>query len=208
MLLAEQTGARVHFCRISSAGSVNLIAGARQRGLPVTADVAIANLFLSEIDLDGFNSQFHMQPPLRTDSDRDALRQALANGVIDAICSDHQPHDEDAKSAPFSQTEPGASTIDVFLSLVLQLANHEGLDLPAVLQCVTAGPARIIGSATGSLAQGMPADLCIVDPAVIWTVTTQDLHSAGKNCPFLGWELTGRVVATLLGGRIVYRKEQ
>ncbi|MDX1409751.1 MAG: amidohydrolase family protein, partial [Saprospiraceae bacterium] len=137
LLLVEQTGARVHFCRISSAGSVNLIAAARQRGLAVTADVAIANLYLTEIDLDGFNSQFHMRPPLRTDSDRAALRQALANGVIDAICSDHQPHDEDAKSAPFSQTEPGASTIDVFLSLALQLATSEGLDLPVLLQAIT-----------------------------------------------------------------------
>lgn len=207
LLLVEQTGAHVHFCRLSCARSIQLIAEARERGLPVSADVAISHLFLSEIDVTGFNTLCHMYPPLRTTSDRDALRSALKNGVIDAICSDHQPHDDDAKSAPFSMTESGASTLDVFLPLALQLVEENVLGLPELIRTLTINPATIAGIDAGGLHNGARADVCIVDTAAEWTVTTESLQSAGKNCPFLGWEMRGRVIHTLVNGETVFARE-
>ena len=207
LLLVEQTNARVHFCRLSSARSVQLIAEARERGLPVSADVAISQLFLTEDDVAGFNSLCHLNPPLRTTSDRDALRSALKNGVIDAICSDHQPHNEDAKSAPFSMTEAGASTLDVFLSLALQLVAENVLDLTKLVQVLTINPATIAGINGGSLHNGAPADVCIVDSETQWTISPGTLHSAGKNCPFLGRETSGQVTHTFLNGELVFVRD-
>ncbi len=204
LLLAEQTGARVHFCRLSSARSVELIADARKRKLPISADVAITHLFLSEIDLAGFNSMCHLRPPLRTTEDRSALRAGIAEGIIDAVCSDHQPHNDDAKSAPFGQTEPGASTLDVLLSLVLQLVRDGSLNIKTALAALTLQPARILHIDAGTLAIGTAADICIIDPEQHWTVTPETLNSAGKNCPFMGWEMTGRVTHTLLDGKLIY----
>lgn len=204
LLLIEQTGARVHFCRISSARSINLLSQAKAQGLPVTADVGITNLYLTEIDLDGFNSLCHLRPPLRTTTDRDELRKAVASGIIDAVCSDHQPHDEDAKSAPFSLTEPGASTIDVLLPLVLQLVSDKVIDLHTAIAALTIKPASIAGINAGSLAVDAPADICIINPDTAWTVEKSTLQSAGKNNPFIGWEMTGKVTHTLLDGEIIY----
>lgn len=204
LLLIEQSGTRVHFCRISSAHSLELIARAKQQGLPVSADTGITHLYLTEVDLEGFNSLCHVRPPLRTDRDRDALRKALANGVLDAICSDHQPHNDDAKAAPFGLTQPGASILDVFLSLALQLVNHKVLDLSAAIAAVTINPARIAGIDAGHLGTGAAADICIIDPSMEWVVKKESLISAGKNCPFTGWEMTGKVTHTLLDGNLVF----
>lgn len=207
LLLIEQSGARVHFCRLSSARSIELIAEARERGLPVSADVAISQLFLTEADVAGFNSQCHLNPPLRTAEDREALRNALKTGVVDAICSDHQPHNEDAKSAPFSMTEPGASTLDVFLPLALQLADEGVIDLAKLVQVLTLNPATIAGIDGGSLDKDATADICIVDTATRWTVSPATMHSAGKNCPFMGRQLSGQVTHTFINGELVFARD-
>ena len=204
LLLVEQTEAKVHFCRISSARSLELIAQAKKQGLPVTADTSITHLYMTEIDIAGFNSLCHVRPPLRTDRDRNELRKALVSGTLDAICSDHQPHDEDAKAAPFGLTQPGASTLDVFLSLSMQLVQNKIIDLQTAVTLLTINPARIAGIDAGHLGKGAPADISIIDPGLMWVVEKDSLASAGKNCPFLGWEMTGKVTHTLLDGNLVY----
>lgn len=202
--LIRDIGVRVHFCRLSSARSVELVARARAEGLPVTADVAVHHLHLTEVDLAGFDSHCHVRPPLRGARDRDALRSGLANGVLDALCSDHQPHEPDAKQAPFGDTEPGISGLDTLLGLSVRLARDETLSLPVVVERLTCGPARILGIDSGHLGMGATADLCIFDPDTDWRVAPDTLHSRGQNSPFLGWELPGRVSHTLLEGRVVY----
>ncbi|HRC71254.1 MAG TPA: dihydroorotase [Candidatus Competibacter sp.] len=202
--LIRDIGVRVHFCRLSSARSVELVARARAEGLPVTADVAVHHLHLTEVDLAGFDSHCHVRPPLRGARDRDALRDGLAKGVLDALCSDHQPHEPDAKQAPFGDTEPGISGLDTLLGLSVRLARDETLSLPVVVERLTCGPARILGIDSGHLGTGATADLCIFDPDTDWRVAPDTLHSRGQNSPFLGWELPGRVSHTLLEGRVVY----
>ena len=207
LLLIEQTGVRAHFCRLSAARSVDLIARAKSDGLPVTADVGVCNLFLTELDVDGYNTDCHLIPPLRRLADKQALTKGLTDGVIDAVCSDHQPHDDDAKAAPFSLTEPGASTVELLLPLMLDLAHKKILSPMQIMQCLAAGPARILGLGTGSLGQGAPADIVIIDPDKSWTVNRAQLKSTGKNTPFDGWEVQGAVTHTLLGGNLVFTSE-
>ncbi len=207
LMLAEQTGARIHFCCLSTAGAIEEIAQAQQRGLPVTADVSAHQLYLTEMDVGHFNPHCHVRPPLRTQRDRDALRAALASGVITAICSDHQPHDRDAKLAPFPSTEPGISALETLLPLTLRLVDEGVLSPLEAIARLTLHPARVLGQALGSLEVGAIADICLFDPQRHWTVTEQGLLSRGKNTPFLGWELKGKVVATLLKGHVVFREE-
>jgi dihydroorotase len=146
----------------------------------------------------------NLAPPLRDPSDRDRLRRALAEGVIDAACSDHTPIDEDAKLVPFGEAEPGATGLELLLPLTLQWGRESGLALGATLATVTCNPARVLGVAAGALAAGAPADVCLFDPARSWVVKPEALVSQGKNTPFLGLELTGRVVRTLVAGRTVH----
>ena len=208
LLLVEQTGVHAHFSQLSSARAIELVAEARQRGLPVSADVAIHHLYLTEMDVADFNSLCHLRPPLRSQRDRDAIRAALADGVISALCSDHQPHDIDAKLAPFAATEAGASGLETLLPLTLRLVDEKLLSLPDAIACLTSKPAEILGSNAGTLSKGAPADIAIVDPEQRWIVSDKSLISQGKNSPFLGWELKGRVRYTLLEGRVVYKAEQ
>jgi dihydroorotase len=205
LMLIEQTGVSAHFSQLSSVRAVELIAEARAKGLPVSADVSAHQLYLTEMDIDGFNSLCHVRPPLRGQRDRDGLRQALGDGVIGAICSDHQPQDRDAKLAPFAATEPGISALETLLPLTLRLVEEGVLALNDAIARLTSGPAHILGIDAGHLAPGTAADLCIVDPAQHWDVTEEALLSAGKNTPFLGWEMKGRVTHTLLGGRLVHQ---
>jgi dihydroorotase len=202
--LVEDTGARIHFCRLSTARGAELVALARQRGLPVTADVAAHQLFLTDADIDGFNALCHVMPPLRSREDRDALRQAVADGVIGAICSDHQPHEADAKINPFPMTEPGISALETLLPLTLALV-HEGvlsaLDAAARL---TLGPARIAGIDAGRIAVGAAADLVLVDPALAWTLRADYLRSAGHHTPFDGRSFSGCATTTLYRGETVF----
>ncbi|WP_020648550.1 dihydroorotase [Solimonas variicoloris] len=202
--LVEDTGARVHFCRLSTARGAELVALAQQRGLPVSADVAAHQLFLTDADIDGFNALCHVQPPLRGAADRDALREAVASGVIGAICSDHQPHEADAKINPFPLTEPGISALETLLPLTLALVHEGRLSPLAMAECLSLGPARIAGLDAGRLDAGQPADLVLIDPDAEWTLHTERLLSAGRNTPFDGRALRGRVVRTVYRGQTVF----
>lgn len=202
--LIEHTGVRAHFCRLSTDRALNMIAEAREAGLPVTADVAAHQLHLTEIDVADFNSNTHVIPPLRTERDRDALRGGLLDGSIKAICSDHQPHEDDAKLAPFPETEPGVSGLETMLPLSLRLAD-QGIPMMTIIASLTSHPARILGIETGHLSPGAPADICIFDPERWWKVTRESLVSRGHNTPFLDWELKGRVTHTFLEGKQVFR---
>jgi dihydroorotase len=202
--LVRDLGVRVHFGRLSSARSVELIARARAEGLPVSADVAVHHLHLTEIDLAGFDSRCHVCPPLRGLRDKDVLRAGLVSGALSAICSDHQPHEPDAKQAPFGDTEPGISGLDTLLSLSLRLAREGVLPLTTVIERLTCGPARILGLDSGHLGVGARADVCVFDPDVEELLEPGTLRSRGQNSPFIGWALPGRVTHTLLEGRVIY----
>lgn len=206
LLLVEQTGVRAHFGQLSCERSVRMIESARQRGLQVTADVTIQHLLLTDEGVNGFNSAYHLQPPLRSQLDRAGLRQGLVTGTIAAICSDHQPHDPIAKQAPFAATEPGMSGLETLLPLSLSLVEQQLMELPQLIEALTAAPARILGIDAGTLELGSQADICIFDPQAEWTLTEDSLRSAGKNTPFLGQTMKGRVSATLMDGRIVFRR--
>ena len=206
LMLIEQTGVRAHFCQLSCAHSVQMIARAQHDGLPVSMDVAAHQLHLTDMDVGYFNSQCHVLPPLRSQRDRDALRNGLNNNCISAICSDHQPHDADAKLAPFAETEPGISALETLLPLSLRLVDDGVLSLPDLIAKLTSEPARILGLNRGHLGVGSHADICIFDPQKHWTVAPENFVSAGKNSPFADWELKGKVTHTLLNGRFVYRQ--
>jgi dihydroorotase len=204
LALIEQTGVRAHFCGLTSARAVAMVAEARKHGLPVTADVTAHHLHLSEHDIGFFNTQCHVRPPLRSTRDRDALRAALQSGVIGAICSDHQPHEPDAKLAPFAESEPGVSGLETLLPLTLRLVDEKLLSLPEAIALLTSKPAEILGIEAGTLAVGSTADLCLIDPRARWTLGAEQFVSRGRNSPFLGWEFTGRVTHTLVGGEVVF----
>jgi len=206
LALAEQTGARIHFRGLSTARGVAMLAEARRRGIQVTADVSMHQLFLTEDDLECFDANCHLIPPLRTHADREALRAAVASGVISAICSDHQPHDADAKLAPFPETAPGISALETLLPLALRLADEGVMDLATLIERLTHGPATILGRALGRIAPGAPADICVFDPETTWVVNPATLISHGLHTPFNEQEMRGRVSWTLLGGRIVFER--
>jgi dihydroorotase len=172
--------------------------------LAVSADVAVHQLHLTEQDVDGFNASCHVAPPLRTLADRDALRAAVRDGSIAVICSDHQPHDPDAKEAPFPETAPGISGLETLLPLTLRLVDEGVLDLPAAIARLTLGPARVLGLPLGSLSPEASADVCVFDPTAVWTLHRGDMLSGGHNTPFDGWEFHGRVTHTLFEGRLVH----
>ncbi|QDX81816.1 dihydroorotase [Denitratisoma sp. DHT3] len=202
--LARVTGARVHITRISSAMAVDMIAGARAAGVAVTCDVAVHHLHLCENDIGFFDPHARLDPPLRAQRDRDALRRGLASGVINALCSDHTPVDDDGKQLPFGEAEPGATGLELLLPLTLKWGREMGLSLSETLAPITAAPARLLGVEGGSLAAGAPADICIFNPAASQRVSRESLRSQGKNTPFLGWELEGRVRYTLVDGHLSY----
>jgi dihydroorotase len=204
LLLARETGAKVHLCRLSSAEGVDMVRQAKRQGIPVTCDVAIHHVHLSEMDIGYFDPNCHLIPPLRSGRDRDALRRALADGTIDAICSDHAPVDEDVKQLPFAEAEIGATGIELLLPLTLKWAEESGVALPAALAKITSDAARILAIDAGHLSVGSAADICVFDPERYWDVTPAALKSQGKNTPFLGLELKARVRQTLVEGQIVY----
>ncbi len=206
LLLAEHTGARVHFGRLSSARAVSLVAEARGRGLAVSADVAAHQLLLSDEALEGFDGAYHVRPPLRSAADRDALRAGVASGAIAAVCSDHQPHERDAKLEPFPLTEPGISGLETLVPLVLSLVRDGTVELSRAIGVLTAGPGAVLGTGAGTLATGVPADLCMIDPQARWCPDAGTLASRGHNTPWLGRELVGRVELTVLAGRIVHER--
>ncbi len=204
LALARETGVRLHVGRLSAAGSVQMIRVAKADGLAVTCDVAIHHLHLCDLDIGWFDANAHLVPPLRTSSDRAALRAGVVDGTIDAICSDHAPVDDDGKLVPFGEAEPGATGLELLLPLTLKWAQEERVPLTIALRRITAAPAGILGVEAGSLALGRPADLCIFDPEAWWKVERGALKSQGKNTPFLGLEVPGRVRYTLAGGQLVH----
>jgi dihydroorotase len=203
LLLVEQSGVRAHFSQLTTARGVQLIADAQARGLPVTADVALYQLILTDEALIDFSSLYHVQPPLRTRKDRDGLREAVKAGVIQAISSHHQPHERDAKLAPFGATEPGISSVELLLPLALTLVADGLLDLPTLLMRLSAGPAKALRLPAGELKVGAAADLVLFDPNAS-TVAGEQWLSKGQNSPFLGHCLPGAVRYTLVDGHVSY----
>lgn len=203
--LARLTGATLHVTRLSSAAGLELIDRARAEGMDITCDVSINHLHLSDMDIGYFNPNCHLVPPLRSQRDRDALRQGLKDGRINALCSDHTPVDDDGKQTPFSESEAGATGLELLLPLTLKWGRESGLGLMDTLARVTSGAARIVGiTKAGHLAVGARADVCVFDPEAWMTVSRASLKSQGKNSPFLGLELPGRVRYTLVEGQIMY----
>jgi dihydroorotase len=202
--IMRETGAKVHICRLSTREAVEMVRAAKREGLPVTCDIAAHQAHLSETDLGFFDSHCHLVPPLRSLRDRDALCQALGEGVIDAICSDHTPVDDDAKLLPFAEAEAGATGLELLLPLTLKWAEDGGVPLADALAKITVEPAQILGLDNGRLGLGSHADLCIFDPDEYWKVAPEKLKSQGKNTPFQNRELRGRVRYTLVEGRVVY----
>ncbi len=213
--LVRATGARVHLCRLSSAAGVALVRAAKAEGLPLTADVSINSLHLTDVDIGYFNPDMRLTPPLRQGADRAALRQALADGTLDALVSDHNPVAEDMKNLPFGEAEPGATGLELLLSLALRWGADSGLPLAQALSRVTHDPVRVLGETLGSLAssagrlmEGGVADVCVFDPEAYWSVTPGALLSQGKHTPFAfaatGMALPGRVRATLVAGTLAF----
>jgi len=202
--LVRATGARVHVCRISSAAGVAMLRRAKHDGLPLTCDVAIHHLHLSDMDLGFFDSSCRLEPPLRSQRDREALAAALADGTIDCAVSDHTPVDEDQKLLPFAEAEPGATGLELLLPLTLKWGMERKLTLAHTLARITSQPARVLGVASGRIEPGAPGDLVLFDANAAWRVTSAALKSQGKNSPFLGMELAGRVRATIVAGNVVH----
>lgn len=210
--LMKATGARVHLCRLSSASGVALVRQAKLDGLNVTCDISINSLHLTDADIGYFDSRARLNPPLRQQRDRDALRAGLADGTVDALVSDHTPVDEDAKALPFAQSEAGATGVELLLSLALKWSMDSGVSLARALAVITSGPAAVLGTALGAghasagrLLVGGVADLCLFDPGAAWTVQPHALRSQGKHTPFAGYELPGRVRCTIVAGRLAFR---
>ena len=209
--LVRDTGARVHLCRLSSAAGIELVRRAKAEGLPVTCDVSINQLHLTDVDIGYFNAAMRVTPPLRQQRDRDAIRAALADGTIDALVSDHTPVDADAKNLPFAEAEPGASGLELLLSLALKWGADDAVPLTRTLATVTNAPVAVIGDAlgslgasTGRLVEGGVADVCVFDAGTHWQVTPGALRSQGKHTPFSGYELPGRVRLTLVAGTVAF----
>ncbi len=204
--LVRATRARVHVCRLSTAGAVELMRRAKEERLPVSCDVGVHHVHLCDMDLGYFEPNCRLEPPLRSQRDRDALALGLAEGVIDCLCSDHTPVDDDGKHLPFALAEPGATGLELLLPLALKWGEARGLSLAATLARITSEPARILGVASGRLAPGAPADLALFDPAAPVRVAAESLKSQGKNTPFLGHELSGQVRLTIVAGNVVHEQ--
>jgi len=213
--LMRDTGARVHLCRLSSAAGIELVRRAKAEGLPVSCDVSINNLHLTDVDIGYFNAAMRVTPPLRQQRDRDAIRAGLADGTIDALVSDHTPVDEDAKTLPFAEAEPGATGLELLLSLALKWGSENGQSLGQTLAKITNAPVGVLGDSLGSLAasagkiiEGGVADLCLFDPEARWIVRSGNLRSQGKHTPFGGYEVPGRVRCTLVAGAVAYEARE
>jgi dihydroorotase len=204
--LARETGVTLHICRISSAPAVEMIRAAKREGLKVTCDVSMNHVHLTEMDIGYFDANCHLVPPLRSLRDKAGLRAGLLDGTIDAICSNHSPVDEDAKQLPFAEAEDGATGLELLLPLVLKWAEQERVPLLDALAHITINPAQLLGVKMGHLSIGAHADLCVFDPDATWKVEPAALKSQGKNTPFNGYEMQGRVRYTLLDGQLVFQQ--
>lgn len=206
--LAELTGCRVHFSQISCKRAAIKIQQAKKYGLKVTADVAIHQLHITENEIEPFNSAYHVLPPFRTEEDKLHLRKNLVDGTIDALCSDHQPHDLDAKLGAFPETEFGISSLETLLPLMLRLVDDNTISLSQGVSVLTQKPAYILGLKKGALTKGFSADVCVFDPSLCWEVNSENWSSTGKNTPFWGETLKGQVTHTIQSGKILYCKNK
>jgi dihydroorotase len=196
--LVRATGCRVHVCRLSSAAGVELVRQAKAQGLPITCDVAVHHLHLVDLDIGFFDSHYRVDPPFRSQRDREALQRALADGTIDAVCSDHTPVDDDSKLLPFSEAEAGVTGLELLLPLSLSWARSLGVSKDRWVEVVSSTPAAILGV--------KPAcDVVLFDPDREWIASAEQLVSQGKHSPFLNRPVQGRAVATIVDGRLVYR---
>ena len=201
--LVRDTGCRIHLTRLSSAAGVAMVQRAKHDGLPVSCDVGIHHLLLTENDIGFFNPHARFSPPLRSQDDRDGLSKAAASGLA-AICSDHTPVGADDKLLPFGEAKPGATGLEVLLPLTLKWAETAGVSLSDALARITSAPAAILGMDSGHLAVSSAADICIFDPDANWQLNAEALKSRGKNSPWTGYMMSGKVKFTLVGGRTVY----
>lgn len=207
--LMRSTGARVHLCRLSSAAGIALVRAAKAEGLRVSCDVGAHHIHLTDHDIGFFDPNARLSPPLRSQRDRDAIREALADGTVDAICSDHTPVDDDEKLLPFGEASPGATGLELLLSLSIKWADDhlkgkEGL--AAAIARITCDPARVAGLDAGRLSVGSVADVCVFDPNARWKVEASAIVSQGKHTPFLGYELQGQVRHTIVSGRVAFSR--
>ena len=204
LALIETSGVRAHFDLLSTARAVEMLS---ETGLPVTAGVAVHQLHFTEKNIGAFDTRYKVLPPLRTEADRTGLLRGVADGVIGAICSDHQPQDADAKIAPFAEAAPGVSGVETLLPKTMQLVADGALSLATAITALTINPARIAGLDGGHLSVGGVADLCLYDDKMKWALDAQSMQSDGKNSPWFGEQITGKVVATVIGGKVVYQDD-
>ncbi|MEY2776994.1 MAG: hypothetical protein RLY30_1092 [Pseudomonadota bacterium] len=204
--LVRQTGVRLHLCRLSSAAGLDLVRKAKAERLPITADVAVHHLHMTDLDIGDYDSNCRVDPPFRSQRDREAIAVALQDGTLDAICSDHAPVDDDAKQLPFGEAEPGVIGLELLLPLTMAWARDHSVSVEKALSLLTAGPAQILKREAGVLREGAQADLCLYAPEEPWLITADTLNSQGRNTPFIGRELEGRVKATFVDGRLVYQQ--
>ena len=203
--IAKETKASVHISRLSTAEGVAMMREAKKQGLKVSCDVSANQLHLTEHDIAYFDAHCHLKPPLRTQRDKDALSQGLKDGTIDAICSDHTPVDDDAKLAPFAEAEVGATGLELLLTLTLKWSQQEKVSLTQALGLISAASAKILGIPAGDLSVNSIADICIFDAEEYWKICPSTLKSQGKNSPFNGLEMAGKVKTTLVHGQVVYQ---
>jgi len=212
IMLARLTGARVHIAHISTAGAVEMVRAAKQEGLSITCEVTPHHLALTDASVQGFDTNTKMSPPLRSDHDRLALIQAAADGTIDAIATDHAPHHLDEKMLEYDRAPFGVVGLETALGVALTVLYYgsdglpaSGLSLSRIIEMLTSGPARAFALSGGTLAIGSRADITMLNPDLDWTVNTAEFKSRSRNTAFAGWHLKGRVVATFVGGRQVFR---
>ena len=203
--IAHETGAKLHLCRLSAAESVAMVREAKQQGLAVSCDISANHLHLTEHDIGFFDTNCHLKPPLRSQRDRDALSAGLADGTINAVCSDHTPVDDDAKLSTFAEAEPGATGLELLLPLTLKWAAEHKVSLSTAIARITSAPAAVLGIDRGHLGLNTDADICIFDPEQYWKIESGSIISQGKNSPFLGLEVAGKVRYTLLHGQTVHQ---
>ncbi len=207
---AERT-AKIHLCRISSAAGLEMVRQAKAEGLPVTCDVSMHNLHLTDVDIGFYDSRMRLQPPVRQQADRTALRAGLADGTIDALVSDHFPIEAEAKTRPFAEAEPGATGLELLLGQACKWAQQDGLGLMQALAVLTSGPQAVLGDSLGTLQHsvgaltvGGQADICVFDPNGSWRVEPSALRSQGVHTPFEGHEMPAKVKATLVAGQVAF----
>lgn len=205
LAMIEQTDVRVHFCRLSTQRALQMLERAKFDGAPISADICAHQLFLSDHDIIGFDSNYHVIPPLRSHTDIAGLRHRLNSEIIVSVCSDHQPHERDAKLAPFASTEAGISALETLLPLAMQLVKDEVTSLVDIISLMTNKPAELLNINAGTLTPGHNADLCLYDPNIEWKLTTENMHSRGKNTPFLNKTFKGKVTHTFVSGKLVYQ---